>query len=83
MRVSRGSENWMVGIPISEGLIMNDELTPEWEVPTEQERKPVDEAGLYQRYWEAKDRERRREERDNYAGLSIYERARIRGPYDR
>ena len=54
------------------------ELSPEFEVPAEQERKPIDEAGAYQRYWEAKDRERRLERQRNSRGLSIYERARLR-----
>ncbi len=51
-------------------------LSPEFEIPAEQERKPIDEAGMYQRYWEAKDRERRRAQAFNSGGLNIYERAR-------
>lgn len=52
------------------------EPTPIYEVPTEQERKPVDEAGLYQRFWEEKDRERRRNAQRDSQCLNIYERAR-------
>lgn len=52
---------------------------PIYRVPTEQERKPVDEAGAYQRYWEERDRERRREAQRNSRGLSVYERARREG----
>jgi hypothetical protein len=54
-------------------------LSLEWEIPAEPERKPVDEAGLYQRYWEEQDRLRRLERQRNYGGLSVYERARQSG----
>jgi hypothetical protein len=55
---------------------MTEELSPEFEIPSEPERKPVDEAGLYQRYWEEQDRLRRLERQRNSRGLNIYERAR-------
>ena len=54
------------------------ELTAEYEIPTEQERRqlePWESAGVYQRYHEERDRQRRREARLNSRGLSIYERA--------
>lgn len=55
---------------------MSDEFEPTFKRPSEQERKPVDSAGQYQRYWEEKDLERRRNaQRDNRC-LNIYERAR-------
>lgn len=58
-------------------------LTPEFELPSEQERKPVDSAGLYQRYWEEKRRQQRMEARRNYGCLNVYERARLKdGDYE-
>jgi hypothetical protein len=53
-----------------------EELSPEFEIPSEQERKPVDEAGLYQRYWEERYRQEQIERQRNSRGLNIYERAR-------
>ena len=53
--------------------------TPIYRVPTEPERKPVDYAGNYQRYWEERYRQRRLERQRNSRGLSIYERARQEG----
>lgn len=63
----------------------NEPLTPEFELPSEQRRNVDDSVaaqGAYQRYWEAKDRERRMEARRRYQSLNVYERARLRDEDD-
>lgn len=56
-----------------------EELTPEFELPTEQEMRranPYASQEAYIKYWEARELERRREAMRNSKGLSVYERAR-------
>lgn len=59
------------------------EPKPIYKMETEEERRMADGSitlqGVYQRYWEEKDRDRRMERRRNSRGLSIYERARESG----